>query len=151
MCNGYCLVRHVSRDQKGREHYLYALAKESGRRDVVTKLMEEGDPNDLIGMSLRSLMAIQDHGMQYATTRKLVRRISSNVFLVELKSRRTSWRVAAYIHDAVSGKTIPVLLDTFKGHGGKSAKIPKSTIGAYEKKALIAKELVERELKYGNL
>ena len=122
MCDGYCLNRHSYHDRGGRVHNLYALASREGLRDVVKQLLQKGDPNDVLAMSARSIAAIQEHGMKYAIGRKLARKISDNVFLVEFKSRRTAWRMAAYIHDRKDDKAIAVLLEDFRGHGGKSGK-----------------------------
>ena len=105
----------------------------------------------MLAMSARSIAAIQEQGMRYAIGQKLVRPISDNVYLVEFKSRHTAWRMAAYIRDREDDKAISVLLDDFKGHGGKSGKIPRETIHALEEKAMIAKRIVEKELKNGSL
>lgn len=125
MCDGYCLIRHSVRDKKGRNHSLYALGKIGGGHDVVTELQKRGDPNDLLGMSVRSVMAIQQRGLGYAVSRKLARKISDNVFLVEFKSRATAWRMAAYIRERQANRTVSVLIDIFKGHSGKSGKYRK--------------------------
>jgi hypothetical protein len=146
MAESYRLKAHPVRGQR-----ILALARMSTGMSCVDELLKKGDPNDMLKMSVRSIMAIQNHGMAYATTRSLVRRLSKDVYLVELKAQRTAWRMAAFIDDEQSQKVIPVLLDSFKGHGGKTGSIPRKTIKSLEEEARIAGRLVREERANGNL
>lgn len=146
MAENYCLKAHRVRGQR-----ILALARTSTGMSCVDELAKKGDPNDILKMSIRSIMAIQNHGMAYATTHSLVRRLGKDVFLVELKAQRTAWRMAAFIDDEQKTQVIPVLLESFKGHGGKTGNIPTRTIKSLEAKARIAEQLVKEERANGNL
>lgn len=146
MAENYCLKAYPVHGQK-----ILALAKTSKGTSCVDDLLKRGDPNDILGVSVRSIMAIQNHGMAYATTRGLVRRLGEGVYLVEFKARRTAWRMAAFIDDGRTTQVISVLLEPFNTHGGKTNKIPTKTIKALEAKAKIAEQLVREERANGNL
>jgi|GEM_PF-7109662 hypothetical protein len=146
MPDAYRLKSHPVKDQR-----VLALAKETTGSSCVDDLNRKGDPNGILAMSLRSALAIQEHGMRFAVTHSLVRQLSNNVHLIEFKSKHTSWRMAAYAHGEGQEKPIFVLLEPFKGHGGKTGRIPDKKIKALEEKACIAKDLIEREKEHGNL
>ena len=141
MSDVYCLKAHPVQNQT-----ILALARKSTGESCIDELRKKGDPNDVLKMTVRSIVAIQTHGFAYATAHSLVRKISDNVFLFEFKARNTAWRMAAYIHDRHQCAVIPILLEPFKGHGGQSGKIPGKKIKALEDKASIAKQLIEEEM-----
>lgn len=149
MPDGYYLKSH-----RFKTRAILALASTSTRTSCVDELFARNDPNGILQMSVRSIDAISRNGMRYATTHSLVRPLSKNVYLVEFKSKSTAWRMAAYLHEGQQQghpRVIPVLLEHFKGHGGKRGTIPKGKIEALEAKALIAKSLVEKEISNDNL
>ena len=147
MTETYQLRSH--RFEKGR---FFVLAKAGAATDFVDDIAARGDPNDILRMTIRSITAINEHGLAFAVTHGLARRISSRVLLLELKGRRTAWRVAAYLAERSEGHdSATVLLEEFKGHAGKSGRIPGGKIRALEARAAIAESIVEKERRDGNL
>lgn len=136
----YILKSH----QLGSQHVL-ALAESPTEASCVEDVLKDGDPCDILGTSARSLVAMQAHGMDYAATFGLVRKIAKGIYLVELKSTRTARRMVAHLHVTGEGRVIPILLDTFKARTGKPGRATKAKVKALRSKAKAARRLIEQE------
>lgn len=136
----YILKSH----QLGNQHVL-ALAESPAVASCAEDILRDGDSNDILGTAARSLIAVQEHGMAYASTFGLVRKLETGIHLVEFASDRTARRMVTYLHEAPEGQVIPILLGSLKVRSGKPGKKTKARAKALRAKAKAARWLIEQE------
>lgn len=120
--------------QIGEDTFFDEMANDHRRKDEAASLR-------------RSLIRLSTYGISWgldSESIKILKGIRADILLCEVKVKRKTYRIMAYLHDKRRGPF--VLLTDFEGHKQRAAGgIPKQVMEKGERLALIAKGLLEQE------